>query len=212
VILGTVAVGADGTAKFTTSFAAAGGHTITAVYSGDPNFAASSSQALTEQVVAATTGLQQEGFEAPNLGTGTFGAFQYDPIGIPWAFAGSAGISGNGSGFTSGNPNAPEGAQVAFLQGGGSFSQAVNLAAGTYRVAFQAAQRGNFQASRQDFQVLVDGAVVGTFTPAGTSYAGFTTAAFTLAAGSHTIAFVGLDSAGGDNTAFIDDVQLTQLT
>ena len=49
VVLETVAVGADGTATFTTSFAAAGGHAITAVYSGDPNFVGSS-QALTEQV------------------------------------------------------------------------------------------------------------------------------------------------------------------
>jgi hypothetical protein len=38
----------------TTSLAAAGGHAITAVYSGDPNFAGSS-QALTEQVNAPTT-------------------------------------------------------------------------------------------------------------------------------------------------------------
>ena len=35
VVLGTVAVGAGGTATFTTSFAAAGGHAITAVYNGD---------------------------------------------------------------------------------------------------------------------------------------------------------------------------------
>ena len=54
VVLGTVAVGAGGTATFTTSFAAAGGHAITAVYSGDPNFVGSS-QALTEQVNAPTT-------------------------------------------------------------------------------------------------------------------------------------------------------------
>jgi hypothetical protein len=54
VILGTVAVGPGGTATFTTSFAAAGTHAITAVYNGDPNFAGSS-QALTEQVNAATT-------------------------------------------------------------------------------------------------------------------------------------------------------------
>ena len=54
VVLGTVAVGTGGTATFTTSFAAAGGHVITAVYSGDPNFVASS-QALTEQVNAPTT-------------------------------------------------------------------------------------------------------------------------------------------------------------
>ena len=99
------------------------------------------------------------------------GQFQYRPTGSPWTFAGGAGISGNNSGFTSGNPPAPEGAQVAFLQGTGSFSQAVaGWAAGSYVLTFYAAQRGNYQASRQDFSVLVDGVVVGTFTPSGTSY------------------------------------------
>jgi hypothetical protein len=51
VVLGTVAVGTGGKATFTTSFAAAGGHAITAVYSGDATLAGSS-QALTEQVNA----------------------------------------------------------------------------------------------------------------------------------------------------------------
>ena len=37
-------------------------------------------------------------------------------------------------------------------------------------VSFQAAQRANYQASQQDFRVLVDGVVVGTFTPSGTGY------------------------------------------
>jgi hypothetical protein len=54
VILGTVAVAFSGRATLTTSFAAAGGHAITAVYNGDLNFVGSS-QALTEQVNAATT-------------------------------------------------------------------------------------------------------------------------------------------------------------
>src|SRR5262249_43960430 len=49
VVLGTVAVGPGGTAKLTTSFAVAGGHTITAVYNGAPTFVGSS-QSLTEQV------------------------------------------------------------------------------------------------------------------------------------------------------------------
>ena len=52
--------------------------------------------------------------------------------------------------------------------------------------------------------MLVDGMVVGTFTPSGTSYQSYSTAAFTVTAGSHTIAFQGLDTAGGDNTAFVD--------
>jgi hypothetical protein len=57
--------------------------------------------------------------------------------------------------------------------------------------------------------VQIDGAVVGTFTPASTSYANFTTTVFTLAAGVHTVGFVGLDPNGGDNTAFVDQVALT---
>ena len=138
------------------------------------------------------------------------GQFQYRPTGSPWTFSGSAGISGNNSGFTSGNPPAPEGAQVAFLQGTGSFSQTVTgWAAGSYALTFDAAQRGNHQASQQDFKVLVDGVVVGTFTPSGTSYQAYTTAAFTVTAGSHTITFQGLDSAGGDNTAFVDQVAIS---
>jgi hypothetical protein len=54
VVLGTVAVGIGGAATFTTSFAAAGGHAITAVYNGDVAFVGNS-QVLTEQVNAATT-------------------------------------------------------------------------------------------------------------------------------------------------------------
>jgi hypothetical protein len=54
LVLGTVAVGTGGKATFTTSFAATGGHTITAVYSGSPIFVGSS-QTLTEQVNAAPT-------------------------------------------------------------------------------------------------------------------------------------------------------------
>ena len=86
-----------------------------------------------------------------------------------------------------------------------------NWAAGTYVLTFNAAQRGNNQASRQDFRVLVDGVVVGTFTPSGTSYQSFSTAAFNITAGSHTITFQGLNSAGGDNTAFIDAVASASL-
>jgi hypothetical protein len=53
VVLGNAAVGRGGTATFTTSFAAAGNHAITAVYNGDSNFEAGR-QALTEQVNATT--------------------------------------------------------------------------------------------------------------------------------------------------------------
>ncbi len=54
-VLGTAALGADGRATLITAgFAAAGGHAITAAYSGDDHFAASS-QAVVEQVIATPT-------------------------------------------------------------------------------------------------------------------------------------------------------------
>jgi hypothetical protein len=105
-------------------------------------------------------------------------------------------------------PQRPQGNQVAFLQGSGSFSQAINLAAGTYSISFLAAQRGNGNASSQTFAVLVDGYTVGTFTPQDTTYRSYTTPTFTASAGPHTVTFIGLNSNGGDNTAFIDGVTI----
>jgi hypothetical protein len=149
------------------------------------------------------------GFEAPVLGTGNW---LYGVTGSPWSFSGTAGISANNSAFTSGNPLAPEGLQVALLQQNGSFSQSVyGWDAGSYQLSFEAAQRANSGASNEDFQVLVDGAVVGKFTPSGSAYQNYTTAPFPVAAGSHTITFQGLDSGGDDYTAFIDDIKVTAL-
>ena len=59
----------------------------------------------------------------------------------------------------------------------------------------------------QEIEVLVDSAEVGMVTPTGTSYASYQTPSFTVTAGMHTIAFVGLNPQSGDNTAFIDEVQ-----
>src|SRR5262249_57081705 len=81
---------------------------------------------------ASAPSLANASFETPNIGTGSWGAFQYNPSGTGWTFSGGAGEAGNGSGFTNGNPNAPDGTQVAFLQGTGSMSQVVNFAAGSY--------------------------------------------------------------------------------
>jgi hypothetical protein len=97
---------------------------------------------------------------------------------------------------------------VAFLQQTGSISQSVTLAAGTYQLTFDAAQRGNYQASTQTFQVRVDGTSVGTFTPSRTSYSALTTSTFIVTAGSHTLQFVGLDPKGGDNTTLLDQVSI----
>ncbi len=155
--------------------------------------------------ISGTQTLGDAGFEAPSIGTRQF---QYDPSGTIWTYTAAAGVSANGSGFTSANPAAPQGTQVAFLQRAGSFSQSITLAAGNYQISFQAAQRAN---NHQNFSVLVDGNSVGTFTPVGSNYALYSTGTFALTSGTHTIAFQGVDSVGGDNTAFVDAVNLAPV-
>ena len=93
------------------------------------------------------SGLTDTGFEAP--GRSAAGGFQYGPTTSPWAFTGSAGVASNGSGFTAGNPIAPQGSQVLFLQGKSGVSQTAMFAAGNYALTFNAAQRGNVSVRRR---------------------------------------------------------------
>jgi YD repeat-containing protein len=96
------------------------------------------------------------GFETPSLG---FGNFAYAPAGATWSFGPGAGISNNGSAFTSGNPNAPAGVQVGLIQRSDSMSQSITLAAATYTLSLLAAQRGNYNESYQQVVVTLQGAV-----------------------------------------------------
>jgi MBG domain (YGX type) len=72
------------------------------------------------------------GFQSPYVGVGTSGAYQIDPTGSARTFTGSAGLAGNGSAFTSGNPSAPVGTQVGVIQQAGQISQTIDLPAGVY--------------------------------------------------------------------------------
>jgi hypothetical protein len=145
-------------------------------------------------------------FETPELAAG---AYQIAPSGASWQFTGDGGVSSNGSAFTTGNANAPDGTQVAFLKNNATMSQSVYLAAGFYNISFMAAQRNKPQTQYQSLQIWVDNQIVGTITPTGTAYGLCQTSNFTVAAGMHTITFVGLNPRGGsDNTAFLDEVQL----
>lgn len=161
--------------------------------------------ALEDRTTPSTTGLVETGFETPSL---PIGQFRYQPTGSAWSFAGPAGISANGSGFTAANANAPQGSQVAFLQSQSSISQVGTFVAGTYVVNFSAAARSI--GSQQTLQVLVDGVVVGTYNQlTNRGYAAVSSSSFNLAAGSHTISFVGTNLFGGDATLFIDNVSVT---
>jgi autotransporter-associated beta strand protein len=147
------------------------------------------------------------GFETPSIGTGNY---VYNPSGGSWTFNGAAGsgsgLTANGSAFSS--PTALQGTQAAFVQEYGSIKQTLTgLIPGTnYTITFLAAERpGN----AQTWNVVVNGAVVASFNPGSgaTSYADYT-ATFKATATSETLAFLGTDLAGGDNTIFIDAVQI----
>lgn len=150
-------------------------------------------------------------FETPGIGT-----YQYNPSGASWTFtaqsgANGSGIAANNSAFTSVNTNAPQGVQVAFLQGASSVSQVIgNLSVGAnYTVTFAAAQRNYQQNGGQTWNVTIDGSVAGSFSPArsATNYVDYSVT-FTATASTHTLAFAATDTRGGDNTVFIDNVRI----
>ena len=140
--------------------------------------------------------------------------FVYDASGSYWQFASLAGLTNDQSTFTYGNnAAAPDGTQMAFLQKSGSLIQTVvDWSTGTYQVSFSAAQRASINTSNQDFQVLLDDQVIGAFTPTSASFQTYTTADFAVTAGEHILGFRGLNTAGGDNTAFIDQVSVNRIS
>lgn len=155
------------------------------------------------------------GFETPVVGT-----YEYDPSGGTWTFtspsgANGSGIAANGSAFTSANPNAPQGIQVAFIQGVSTVSQTMTgfTPGANYILTFAAAERNYQQNGGQTWNVTLDGTVIGRFAPgrAAINYANYTNT-FTATATTHTLAFVGTDTPGGDNTIFIDKVMIAPGT
>lgn len=165
-------------------------------------------------VTVTPAALQNPGFESPATAT-----FLYAPPDAGWSFSAQsgnngAGLSANNSLFTAGSAAAPEGAQLAFLQGTGSLAQTVSgLTPGvTYHLLFAAAQRAtgaSWNQKGQTWRLTLDGATLADYAPGQAATAFVTHAAsFTAAAQSHRIAFVGTNTRGGDNTVFIDQVRL----
>jgi hypothetical protein len=184
---------------------AAGTHTIE--LAGTNPLGGDNTVLIDQVVLGPVSALADGSFETPALDAAQY---QYTPGGASWQFSGGAGISSNGSTLTAANANAPDGTQVAFINGAGSITQAVSLAAGSYDLSFQAAQRaGNTASQNEEIQVLVDNAQVGLITPSGTAYSTYDTSTFTVSAGMHTVQLVGLNPQGGNNTALIDLVSMT---
>jgi hypothetical protein len=160
---------------------------------------------------AATISVPNFGFETPVTTT-----YVYNPSGGSWTFSGAggngSGVTTNGSAFTSSNPAAPQGTQVAFVQRTGSFSQALSGFApgGVYTVTFSAANRATpGYNSAESWDVRIDGATKASFSNKPTTYADYT-ATFTASATSHTLSMVG--TGGSDTTVFIDNIRITGAT
>ena len=126
------------------------------------------------------------GFEAPEVGAG----YEYRPGSSPATFTGGSGVVGNGSvwGFAA----APEGDQLAFLQGGeapATISLPVTgLTPGaSYKVSFRLSARPGYWGI--PVSLSFNGAALGTFDPPTTAFTALTSPAFTAGSSSGILTF-----------------------
>lgn len=160
-------------------------------------------------------------FETPSVPVGGYPYYGTDNAGAGstqggWMFVGNTGVI-NGTPTNFNTPStAPDGSQVAFLQNGptSSISQSITLSGGTYTLSFFAAGRNNTgYTGNTIFDAFLGNDVIGTFaTATGDPYTQRTTT-FTTAGGTLDLGFrFNAQQPAGDNTAFLDVVQLTPVT
>lgn len=165
-------------------------------------------QTINSNAVPVTTSFPNGSFESPVLPASP--GYQYLPVVPSWTLGNThAGLSRNGTAFTAGNPNTPQGSQVLIIQIGATASTTFTATAGYYRFSCLAAKRGN-GGGNQSIAVSIDGVVFDTIRPTSTSYFTYKTTAVLVAAGTRTFKLEGL-SVAQDNTAFVDDVKYEKL-
>ncbi len=169
--------------------------------------------AFIDDVTLSTDAIANGSFEIPALSAGAVQsdpACQTDPGSTswqPWQFTGTAGVDHNGAQLTINNPAAPDGKQVAYIEGEGAVSQSVTLIAGTYDISLMAAKLANGQPQDQVIDVQVGGVSYGSITPVGPYYHLYTSSNFTVPAGTYTIVLSGTQ--GSKDADLIDEVALT---
>ena len=152
-------------------------------------------------------------FETPAESSSPYWA--YNPTGTSWTFGGTGGgLQGiaNKNTTTWFSTAPPDGNQAAFLQQVGTISQSVSVTTpGVYAISFSAEGRSG-SAGPEGVIVQVDGVTVGTWPAAAVSQSQWQSflAVVNLTAGSHTLAFVGNNTLGGDKSVAIDNVQMFQ--
>ncbi len=201
----SVAFGSDGLFRYGTF---TGGVDCTAAsFGGDPNPDGDNRCFVNPDVPdeQPIVTIYNAGFERPATGGTSNG-----PMVNGWTFSARAGIQHNNSVFQPAFP-APQGERTAYLKSDSGLAsridQTVRFPAGTFAITFAAANRVGF-GGQQEFDVLVDDQKLGHFVPTRDGkYTAYETEPFTVAEGEHTISFVATTTEG-DNTGFVDDVQV----
>ena len=155
-------------------------------------------------------------FETPSVPLWTTGPSALGSA--SWTFVGASGSSsGNNSGISNKSGTwtnslpAPDGVQVAFLEGTGSITQTLGgfTPGQTYTITVAAEQRQTTsQSGPNPFKIMLNGTSIGTFTPSQSlAYYRDSSANFTATAASNTIAFVGTSSSG-TSAVLLDNVRI----
>ena len=158
------------------------------------------------------------GFELPSL---SFGTYQANPSGSGFTWspvdgAGQSGITANHSAFNTWTncpgtcyQDAPNGVQMAFLQGPKIISKQLLFPFGTYKVRFKIAQRRQ-NATALVIKVKIDGVEIDSKTATSPSFEQWDSASFTVNAGNHTVTLEGYNPGGLDNSVFIDQLKIVK--
>ncbi|HJU40846.1 MAG TPA: G8 domain-containing protein [Tahibacter sp.] len=189
-----------------------GTHTLKIV--GTNPFGGDNSALVDDVQLIAENLLVDGGFETPNLTSSPYYGYAPQSGSVAWSYPGEPNTNAAGV-VSSENPSwdngiAPEGDQVLFVQGGSDSvaTQTFQAAAGQYRLTLKAARR---YAQNQVLRLLIDGVEIGTVSPQSNTYATYVFDGLWLTSGNRVFSIVGQNPGGGDNSAFVDDVQLLPL-
>ncbi len=200
------------------------GCAVYAIESGDYTFASTNVSTNTPSAASghSAVSVPNPGFEVPTALAETVdntSFFEYAPSGAGWTFATDSGITeGNSPWYFS---QMAEGNHAAFLRQSGQFSTLIAFpTTGVYRLSFRTAARvGVWDGAitwynGHDFDITLNGTAVGRVV---TWKGGFDIHTFVLPPVkdgdpfTQTLAFTGVNSAGGERASLIDDVRIYRM-
>ncbi len=155
------------------------------------------------------------GFEAPSLASLGFEYATYfagnaaAQAAAVWTFTGNCGINPASGGF---GQTPPDGSQYCFVQTTGTATETVLINPGTYNITFTSWVRS--ASNPHDFKVVIDGTTtILTYNSTSTTPSTRTTSNFSFTTGgTHTFAWIGINTAGGDDTTFIDALKFNLIS